>query len=185
MCRGEVGGLRWKDVDLEAGKLSIAQARVDTAIDGVHESAPKTKNRKRTIKLPPYIVQELKEEKRRQKEQQLLFGSRYVKSEYVCRRADGRLYCPSDISRTFHRFLVRNKYSPIRFHDLRHSCASILLSENVPLTVVSAILGHANPQITSSVYAHMLDNGKQVAADALEKIYATQESVKNVSRSEK
>lgn len=74
---------------------------------------------------------------------------------------------PSDVSRTFQEFLRRHELPKVRFHDLRHSCGSILLAEGVPLKVIQEILGHSTMATTAKVYAHVLPELHDLAADAM------------------
>jgi integrase len=171
LARGEALGLRWKDVDFEGGTLSVKNLRQYIYEEGVIEGTPKTKNRRRTLPMPPYVKQELQDERRRQLAAQMKLGRLYQKSDFVCRQIDGKPYHPHSIGYALEQSLKRAGLPVIRFHWLRHSCASLLLDKGVPLPVVSEILGHANVAITAKVYSHALANSKGVAADKLQEVY--------------
>ncbi len=169
--RAECAGLKWQDVDLKKQTLSVERNRLYFKKQGILEDTPKTENRRRTLELPRFIVEELQREKKRQLEDQIFFGSKYKKSDFICRRRDGGTIHPNHYSGYMMAAYKAAGLPKITFHDLRHSCASVLIAKGVPITVVSAILGHSSPQITMQVYAHALQSGKREAADMLDKIY--------------
>jgi integrase len=175
LCRGEVGGLKWQDINFDTGALSVNSVREYTPKNGIYENSPKTKKRRRTIPMPPFVVQELREEKKRQLQQQIALGSLYHKNDYVCRRSDGNVYHPAGYSKFMQRAIKRSGLPPLTFHELRHSCASILRAAGVPIEVISMILGHANVGITQEVYVHMFGDALKQAADKLDEIYAPKE----------
>lgn len=169
--RAECAGLKWQDVDLKKQTLAIERNRLYFKKQGVLEDTPKTVNRRRTLELPRFIVEELQREKKKQLADQILFGNKYQKSDFVCRRGDGGTIHPNHYSGYMMDAYKAAGLPKITFHDLRHSCASVLIAKGVPITVVSAILGHSSPQITMQVYAHALQSGKREAADMLDQIY--------------
>lgn len=171
LARGEVSGLKWSSVDLKAKTLTVRELRQNVEDLGIIEGTPKTEKRKRTLPLPAYIVDALKAEKKRQLANRVKLGTAYHQSDYVCLCEDGHPPHPGIYSDELGHYLEAAGLPHTTFHGLRHSCASVLLANGVPLTIVSAILGHSSTQVTAKVYAHALENGKQQAADTLQKIH--------------
>jgi len=163
MRRGEVLGLRWEDVDLEAQTISIRQTRVMTGYQPLL-STPKTRRGKRLVALDPATVAALKENRRRQKQERLAAGSSWQKAGYVFTREDGEPYHPERVSKLFIQAAKRVGLPRIRLHDLRHTYATLALSAGVHPKIVSERLGHANIGITLDCYSHCLPALSEEAA---------------------
>jgi integrase len=170
MRRGEILGLRWSDVDLAAGTLTISSTRIryGTTID---TSTPKTARGNRTIAISPAIVAALKTWKRTQTADRLLMGAGWQDTGgLVVTITDGSAPNPEAFSNLFHKLAERAGLRPIRLHDLRHSYATASLASGVPVKVVSQRLGHADVGVTLKVYAHVMpgdDEDAALRADAL------------------
>lgn len=165
MRRGEVAGLRWADVDLAARRIHVRQAA--TAVNYELRIADvKTTNGRRTIDANDDVVRALQGWRRRQSEERLLLGAGYDDHDLVFARPDGRPTHPELLSRTFERVAARAGMPRIRFHDLRHTHASLLLKAGVAVKVVSERLGHASPSFTLEVYGWVLP-GMQAEAAAV------------------
>jgi integrase len=163
MRRGEVLGLTWRSVDLDAGRLDVNQAVL--SVDYATSVADvKTIHSRRTIDLDERTVAVLRVWRRRQLEQLLATGCRV--DEYVFARTDGRPIHPDFFSQTWERLLAVRPFRRIRLHDLRHTHASILLKAGVPVKVVSERLGHSSPAFTMTVYQHVLPGMQADAAAA-------------------
>lgn len=165
MRRGEVLGLRWDQVDLDAARLVVTQAvlsiEYETSVSDV-----KTRNGRRTIDLDARTVGILRAWRKRQLEQLLLAGRSANASGFVFARPDGGPVHPDYFSQTFQRLVRRAELPRIRLHDLRHTHASILLQAGAPVKVVSERLGHANAAFTMNVYQHVLPGMQAEAASA-------------------
>lgn len=144
MRRGEVLGLTWNNIDLEKATLNVVQAVYPTK-NGLTVLPPKTKTSIRKISLPPTLVKILREHKKKSN------------SIYVCALEDGTLISPSSLNHKFKQVLEDNNLPSIRFHDLRHSHASLLLSQGVQAKVISERLGHSNINITMDLYSHIYE----------------------------
>jgi integrase len=164
MRRGEVLGLRWSDVDLDAASVSVSRALVIVAYKP-QLSDVKTGHGRRTIDLEPKTVAVLRAWKKRQIEEHMLTSAR-PGTDLVFAHPDGSWVNPDYFSQVFDRHLARSALPAIRLHDLRHTHASILLKQGVPLKVVSERLGHSNPAFTLSVYQHLLPGMQADAAKA-------------------
>jgi integrase len=163
--RGELLGLRWSNVDLDAGRINVRQIRTMVGNEVV-TSTPKTKQAVRTLALDGGTVAALRAYKRAQQEERLALGAGYPRTEIVFTNADGTLVHPVRFMRWFEQRVARSGLSAIRLHDLRHSYATALLREGVPLKVVSQRLGHASPMITLTTYGHVLPGDDEMAAEA-------------------
>jgi integrase len=169
MRRGELLGLKWDDVNLEGAYLRVR--RTLTLREGGKKLAlgePKTKTSRRTIRLTPGAVEALKRHRARQAEERLRVGSLYADQGLVFAAETGGLINPSNLrQRSFRPLLKAAGLPEITFHDLRHTCASLLFSKNVHPKFVQELLGHARVAITLDTYSHMLPGMGGEAADAM------------------
>jgi integrase len=167
--QGELLSLRWEDLDLEAGALRVR--RTLTRTKGTYSMGePKTKKSRRTVRLTTGAVAALRGHLERQLEEMDRLGSLYQPGGLVFASEAGGIINPSNLrNRSFTRLLRRAGLPPdTRFHDLRHTCATLLLSRNVNPKIVSEMLGHATIAITLDTYSHVLPDMQEKAAIALE-----------------
>jgi integrase len=164
MRRGELLGLRWSDVDLDGQSISVSRALVIVAYEP-QLSDVKTGQGRRSIDLEPKTVAVLRAWKKRQKEERMLTHLR-PETDLMFAHPDGSWINPDYFSQVFDRHVSKSALQAIRLHDLRHTHASILLKQGVPLKVVSERLGHSNPAFTLSVYQHLLPGMQADAAKA-------------------
>jgi integrase len=169
MRRGELAGLRWADVDLDAGRLSVRQPRVVVA-NVPQPSEPKTTRGRRSLALDPVTVAALRRHRTRQHEHRLLLGGRYQDSGLVFTWPDGSPIHPLRFSRWFERHARRAGLPRIRLHDLRRSYASAALAAGVPAKVISERLGHATIAVTMDIYSHVLPGLDREAADSVARL---------------
>jgi integrase len=167
MRRGEVLAVRWKNVDLERGTLRVMESLEQTKT-AIRFKAPKS-GRHRAITLPAYAVEELRRLKRQQAEALLALGVRQTGDTLLCCRADGEPHRPLSLTYEFARFMGRMRDLPrVRFHDLRHSHATQLLSAGVHPKIASERLGHASVGITLDLYSHVTETMQNEAAVKLD-----------------
>src|SRR5215216_4760731 len=142
---------------------------------GWYFAEPKTARSRRTIPLPSSLVRGMREHRRRQAEQRLKAGPKYQNHDLVFATAEGSPLMPRNLlSRHFKPTLKRAELpASIRLYDLRHSCATLLLSAGENPKVVSERLGHASVAMTLDVYSHVLPTMQQAAADRLERLLFT------------
>jgi len=160
MRRGELLGLRWSDVDLKAGTVSLRRAVV-VAGYRVYLSDVKTASGRRTINLDEPTIEALAKHRAESGRSADEDGSNLL----VFGRPDGSPIHPELVSRTFDRLAARRGLPRIRFHDVRHTHATLLLKAGVPAKVVSERLGHATPGFTLNVYQHVLPGMQAEAAE--------------------
>jgi integrase len=168
MREGELLALKWDDVNLERGVLRVRRtlSRTDK---GYVLGEPKTKKSRRTIRLTAGAVEALRAHLSRQLKEMERVGSLYQPGGLVFATTTGTLVNPSNLrNRSFKPLLRRAGLRPIRFHDLRHTCATLLLLKDVSPKVVSEMLGHASVSITLDIYSHLLPDMQEKAARALE-----------------
>jgi len=167
--RGEALGLRWADVDLDTGRLHIRQT-LQRHSGELHFAPPKTRRSRRTVPLLPSMVTTLREHRERQAEERRRAGDAWEDSGLVFTTTTGRPIEPNDFSNAFGRLCERAGVRKVRLHDLRHTCASMLLAQGVPPRVVMEVLGHSALEVTMTIYGHvMLDAQRKALAgmDAL------------------
>jgi len=164
--RSELLGLRWDSVDYAANMLFIKYTVVQ--YNGLYEKA-KTKNisSRRSFPLLPDIREMLLELQKQEQEYRRLFGSEYQDNPYIFKWPNGVPFSPDYVSHRFLKLLKQNDLPRIRFHDLRHSCASLLIAQGFGLKDVQEWLGHADITMTANVYAHLDMKRKQSIADSL------------------
>lgn len=164
--RGEALGLQWTDFDCCNSTLKIV--RNGNRVKGGMEFAPlKTHSSQRCILLPNEVVSILLSEKARQNECRGQLGNIYNPNNLICCRADGEWITTNYLDKHFKKLLTDNDLPPIRFHDLRHFNATMMIENNVPIKVVSARLGHASSDITLDTYTHVTHAMQEGCADVL------------------
>lgn len=170
---GELLGLRWADVDLANGTLHVRQQAQRTR-GGWTFVEPKTGAGRRTVTLPAMTVESLKAHRIRQNEERLKLGAAWEDLDLVFANEVGRPVERQNLQRrSFEPLLKRAKLRPIRFHDLRHSAATLLLTEGVHPKVVQERLGHATISVTLDIYSHVLPSMQREAAAKLDRFFET------------
>ncbi len=182
--RGELVALQWKKhIDLDDGTLHIQQSVEYTPATGVRIKPPKTRSSVRQIAIPASTVQLLKQYRKWQLEQKIKIGDLWQKEEkvkqgdlwedpeWVFATWDGYIIHPDSVTSIFNKFLKRHNLPHIRFHDLRHLAATILIHEGLNVRAVAGRMGHANPDVTLRVYSHVLQSADRQAADIMEGIF--------------
>lgn len=153
MRRGEVLGLRWRDCDLEAGRLRLVrQLRVVRHVPEFSDL--KTDRSRRQVGLDPETRTLLRQHRRAQLEERLMVGEGYRDGDLLFAKPDGLYYHPEAVSKVFDRRVARYAVPRIRFHDMRHTWATLALQAGVHPKIVSDRLGHASVAFTLDVYSH-------------------------------
>ena len=169
--QGEALGLRWDDVDLEAATLIVRKAmqRIHGKLELVD---PKTTKSRRAIALPDVAVAALRAHRVRQLEERLLAGSRWQDSSLVFATKIGTPLDGRNVTRHFQKLLDDAGLPRQRFHDLRHTCASLLLAQGVHPRVVMETLGHSQISLTMDTYSHVIPQLQREAAGRIDEILA-------------
>jgi integrase len=164
MRRGEILAARWRDIDLESGILSVRQSLEETKA-GLVFKEPKSKKACRTIALPELAIEGLRRHRAEQARVRLMMGPAWQDNDLVCAQHEVRPLHPRSLTHAFVNLLRRRTDLPrVRFHDLRHSHATLLLRKNVHPKIVSERLGHSTVGITLDVYSHVLPGMQEEAA---------------------
>ena len=168
MRRGEILGLRWKDVDLRAARISIRQALVSVAYE-IIASTPKN-HMARVVDIDSGTVDQLREHSARQRTERNSWRSNYQVNDLVFCREDGSPIHPHSLSQAFERLVKKSELPKIRLHDLRHTHATIAIQAGVPVKVISERLGHETPAFTLKQYAHVIPGMQAEAASAVSRL---------------
>ena len=163
--RSELLGLRWIDVDLEGGRLSVRRARVDVAY-AVSERPPKN-HRARVIALDPATVATLARHRRGQEAERLAAGPGFVDSGLVFTTPVGSPVHPQSVSWHFERAVKQSGLPRLTMHGCRHTHATLLLERGVPLTTVSERLGHSSVSVTGDIYSHRTEHAQAQAVGVM------------------
>ena len=172
MRRGELLGLRWADVDLEAGAVHIQQTAQRISGQGIVFRQPKTRLSRRSVALSPDAVAALRRHRVRQAEARFLAGPAYADRDLVFATGLGTPLEPGNLRRTWLGVARAAGIPGLRLHDLRHAHATLMLGQGVHPKVVSERLGHASVNITLDTYSHVLPGLQEAAAAALDSILA-------------
>jgi integrase len=166
--QGELLGLKWDDVDLEDGSLQVRRTLTITK-DGPVFTSPKTTGSRRSVKLTSNAIEVLKHHLERQLAETDRVGSLWRENGLIFASESGEPLNRHNLTRrSFKPLLKRAGLPQIRFHDLRHTCATLLLIRNVNPKIVSEMLGHSTIAITLDTYSHVLPNMRNQAAAAME-----------------
>lgn len=153
--RSEVLGLKWSAVNFTDNTITVNHTVVSNVGGVVYSDTTKTKASHRTLPLTENVKNYLLELKERQENMRALLGNGYHESEYICTYDDGREIPPDYVIHKFAKILDKSDLPKIRFHDLRHSAASLLINSGFNLKEVQEWLGHADVGTTGNIYSHL------------------------------
>lgn len=170
--RSEIMGLKWDSIDFDANTITIAHVVVEISIDGkdtiVAKDRPKNKKSYRTLPLVPEYRRLLLQMKKHQEEYRELCGNCYHESDYIYVNDLGEPIRPNYVSQHFKLLLKNNNLREITFHELRHTCASLLLKSGISMKDIQAWLGHSNYNTTANIYAHLESSSKEITGNAMQ-----------------
>ncbi|KIQ19822.1 tyrosine-type recombinase/integrase [Rhodococcus sp. MEB064] len=167
--RGEVAGLRWADVDLDAGILRVTNNRVSAGGRTV-ENAPKSAASARELPMPERMVAVLRAGRARQAKERLALGRAGGDWEYVVSNEAGSPYSPAVLSRYWRDTVKGAGIRHIKLHAARHTCATLMHLQGVPVALIAAWIGHKDASLTMRVYAHSQNEALKVAAASLNRV---------------
>ncbi|MEV7238966.1 tyrosine-type recombinase/integrase [Streptomyces sp. NPDC051020] len=165
--KGELLGLHWEDLDLDSGTATIHRSLQRTRSQGLTVLNAKTLASERRIALPTECISSLKIHQERQREERQAARTDWTDNGFVFTTPKGKPLDPTNLTRRFRRLLNKAGLRTIRFHDLRHSTATLLLEQGVDLVVIKELLGHAHIGVTAGVYAHVRLRLQRQAIDTL------------------
>lgn len=168
--RSELLALRWSSVDLRAATISVTGRRTRVGYEMVHRAGTKTAAGSRVVDLDAATVTALKAWKKAQDAERRAWGPAYVETGYVFTAENGEPIHADHVANRFARLVAGVKGPAIRFHDLRHTHATLLLKAGVPVHVVAQRLGHSSPALTLSIYSHVLPRQQAAAAAAFARL---------------
>lgn len=167
--RSEVLGLRWKAVDFENNTLRIEHTVVKN-VTVEYKDSTKTKTSAAAFELLPELKELLLLRQQQQQQNRETFGDAYIESDYIFTWQDGKLYRPDYITRAFQRVLKSNGLRKMRYHDLRHSTASLLYDNNWEAKDIQEWLRHADIETTMGIYTHISNDRKKMLGKNLSSI---------------
>ena len=177
--RSEVVGLKWSAVDFENNTITINHTITQSKGKLIIRDKTKTKSSKRTLPLEPIVKSFLLELKEKQEKNKALCGDSYNQDylEYICVDDCGNIIRPDYVTETFLKLLKKKKLKIIRFHDLRHTCASILLKNGANMKEIQAWLGHSNYNTTANLYAHLDTSSVNDVGKVITNVFSTKKEV--------
>lgn len=168
-CReGELLGLRWEDVNFEKSTITIAASLAPTESGALERKETKTKSGRRTVSLPSEAMDAFSEQRKR-----MLAKGRYGAKQLVFQSKTGRAVLGTCVTQALHRALKLAGVPQVRFHDLRHTHATIALQAGVNVKVLQERLGHGSIKITLDTYGHVLPNMQAEAASKIQAFMRT------------
>lgn len=171
MRKGEILGLRRQDVHFDENKLYIRQSVSETKETNVVVGPLKTKASRRQIAIDKNIVRIIKDQIKRNNEYKLFFGQTYQDNDLIFCKEDGRPFRPSSINRPFRRIIEKAGVPYIRFHDLRHTHATLMLELGINPKMVADRLGHSTVKITLDTYTHVTSDIQAKAMETFTQAY--------------
>lgn len=166
---GEALGLQWSDIDLDRRQLRINKALQRVSGQGLVLIETKTHRSRRTLVLPVKTAEALRAHRVHQAQLRRAAGSAWAAKDFVFTSSNGQPLDQRNVLRMFRRVLRKAKLPRMRFHDLRHSCASLLFAQHIPARVVMETLGHSRISVTMDTYTHVMPALMQDAADAMDR----------------
>ena len=167
---GELMGLEWQDVDFKTGIVSINRSSQYLSDKDVFTKTPKTESSIREVAVPDFVVSLLEEYKLWYDEQKSFYGELWTNSNRLFVQADGKPMHPSTISKWFVKYVAQIGLPVINFHGLRHTNATLLISQNIDVAVVAARLGHAQITTTYNFYVHPIISHNRIAGNVLQNL---------------
>ncbi len=171
--RGEALGLRWRDIDFETGRLEVCHSLENVKGKGQRLTTTKSEKSRRILRIPQICLTALAKQRSAQAKEMQWAGSKWKDGNFVFTTSVGTPMNPDEISHVFPTVLKDAGLPKVRFHDLRHTCASLLLSLGVPAKLVQETLGHSTYQLTMDTYSHMIPALRNEVADRMDEVFST------------
>lgn len=167
--RGEILGLHWDDIDFKKNEITIQRSVQYVSGKGIFEKEPKTDSSNRVLSVPSFCMEKISQLKTTQIKESFIKGTIWNRKENVFINEKGDIIHPDTITAWFSKFIKNTDLPSVRFHDLRHTFATILLNKGMNIKTVSANLGHTN-LTTTNVYLHAIESANKECANIFENI---------------
>jgi integrase len=167
MRQGELLGSRWSDVDLDAARWHVRR-QLQRRVGLVTYAEPKTARGRRTLDVPASLVAALRSHRARQLEERLVAGDQWLDANLVFSTRLGGPLIGTQVTKHLQHLAHTANIPALRFHDLRHTCATLLLAQQVPARVVMELLGHSQISLTMNLYSHVIPALRKEAAERME-----------------
>lgn len=169
--RSEVLGLKWDSINLETNEITVKHTVVSQN-EVFEKDKTKTDSSYRTYPMTKELEEMFISLKAEEEENRKLFGKAYIENKYIFKQQNGKTYLPDYVTKKFSKLLEQHNLKHIRFHDLRHSCASILIAKGFRLKDIQEWLGHADIKTTANVYGHIDIERKNKIADLMSNTFS-------------
>ena len=179
--RQAVIGLKWSDIDFKADTIKVNRAAIQLTGVGTVPADTKTEKSKVSLHLPQILKQILLRLHREQLTEKIKWGNKWINEDWIFTQSNGKLMCLATPSHWWREFSAKLGIEEITFHCLRHTAATHMIKNNVPISTVSGVLGHANISTTLNTYTHVIEDTKKNAIDIMENV-ATNNTAKNQSQ---
>jgi len=170
MRQSEILGLKWEDVDWIKSAITVQRQAQFVNGSGVVFLEPKTLSGFRKITLGKNLLEELRNYRVMQEKLKTKRGMRWQENNLIFATGNGTPISSRNIERDYYRILASTDLPKIRFHDLRHTAASLMINHGVPIVIVSKILGHSKPGVTMNIYAHCITEYQHEPAKVMDEI---------------
>jgi integrase len=168
--QGEILGLRWSDLDWKTGALQVQRQVKRISGEGLQFSEPKTASGRRLVKLGSAMLAKLREHHKRQLEERIFVGLQWQDQGMIFTSTVGTVLDQRNVHREFKLLLGKADLPDIRFHDLRHTAATLMLQQGIHPKVVQERLGHSEIGITLNIYSHVLPSMQEDAAERMDSL---------------
>ncbi len=169
--RGELLGLEWDDVNWEEKTITIQRTSQYIPGKGIFTDTPKNKSSKRIVHVSPEVIKILIEQRQWQERQSKRLGEKWNTSNRIVTNENGGTPYPDSLTHWFAEFVKKNDLPKINIHSLRHTYATLCIANDVPLTTVSAQMGHTTVGTTANIYAHAIKSSQIMAANKIGKMF--------------
>ena len=170
MRQMELLGLKWTDLDWDKQTLKVERQLVRSSVKGIQFLPPKTNSGRRTLSLGSNSINALRDHSKRQQIEKHAAGESWDENGLIFTITLGKSIDPRNLLRDFKKLLKVGGLPEIRFHDLRHTSATLMLNHGIPIMVVSRRLGHARPSTTLDIYGHLIPSMDVMAADKIDEL---------------
>ena len=170
MRQSEILGLKWEDIDWNNSTISVKRQAQYVNGKGILFLEPKTRAGIRNIALGNSILEELRRHRIEQDEIKILRKNQWQENNLIFSTSNGTPISQRNLTRDFLKVIRKTELPQIRFHDLRHTAASLMINRGIPIVVVSKMLGHSKPSVTLNIYAHCVSEYQYEAVRVMEEI---------------